>query len=72
MAEYQQRLVDTELDQLMAGLPAFALEGPRGVGKDRHGPAPSRHGLPPGRTRTAWPPPERAEQVRALIPTSKP
>ncbi len=33
MARYLQRLVDTELDELMAGLPAIALEGPRGVGK---------------------------------------
>ncbi|OQX18432.1 MAG: AAA family ATPase [Desulfobulbaceae bacterium A2] len=31
--EYQRRLVDDELDDLMAELPAIALEGPRGVGK---------------------------------------
>jgi hypothetical protein len=33
MADYLPRLVDTELDALMAELPAIALEGPKGVGK---------------------------------------
>lgn len=33
MTEYLRRLVDTELDELMPGLPAIALEGPKGVGK---------------------------------------
>jgi hypothetical protein len=33
MTEYLKRLVDTELDELMEGLPAISLEGPRGVGK---------------------------------------
>lgn len=31
--EYRLRVVDGELDELMAGLPAIAIEGPRGVGK---------------------------------------
>lgn len=31
--EYQPRIVDVELDELMAELPAIAIEGPRGVGK---------------------------------------
>jgi uncharacterized protein len=31
--EYQRRIVDDELDDLMKELPAIALEGPRGVGK---------------------------------------
>lgn len=31
--EYVERVVDAELDDLMAGLPAIALEGPKGVGK---------------------------------------
>jgi predicted AAA+ superfamily ATPase len=30
---YARRLVDDELDELLAGLPAIALEGPKGVGK---------------------------------------
>lgn len=30
---YRRRVVDTELDELMAGLPAISLEGPKGVGK---------------------------------------
>lgn len=30
---YVRRVVDTELDELAAALPALALEGPRGVGK---------------------------------------
>ena len=33
MPEYLPRVVDGELDELMPGLPAIALEGPRGVGK---------------------------------------
>ena len=31
--EYQPRIVDEELDELMSDLPAIAIEGPRGVGK---------------------------------------
>jgi len=31
--EYRPRLLDDDLDELMAGLPAIAIEGPRGVGK---------------------------------------
>jgi predicted AAA+ superfamily ATPase len=31
--DYQRRVVDDELDELMTDLPAIALEGPRGVGK---------------------------------------
>ncbi len=31
--QYQRRVVDDELDALLAQLPAIALEGPRGVGK---------------------------------------
>jgi predicted AAA+ superfamily ATPase len=30
---YRQRIVDDELDELIAGLPAIALEGPKAVGK---------------------------------------
>lgn len=33
MTSYLPRIVDTELDELMTGLPAISLEGPRGVGK---------------------------------------
>lgn len=33
MSEYSRRLVDAELDELVAELPAIALEGPKGVGK---------------------------------------
>jgi predicted AAA+ superfamily ATPase len=33
MPEYQPRVVDSELDELLAGLPAISLEGPKGVGK---------------------------------------
>lgn len=33
MHEYQERVIDTELDELLPGLPALALEGPKGVGK---------------------------------------
>ena len=31
--EYQPRIVDTELDELMGGLSAVSLEGPEAVGK---------------------------------------
>lgn len=30
---YQQRVIDAELDELLSGLPAIALEGPKAVGK---------------------------------------
>src|SRR5271155_4230126 len=30
---YRRRIVDDELDELIAGLPAIALEGPKAVGK---------------------------------------
>ena len=33
MSHYQPRLIDAALDDLMATLPAMALEGPKGVGK---------------------------------------
>lgn len=33
MTSYLPRTVDVELDELMTGLPAISLEGPRGVGK---------------------------------------
>lgn len=33
MARYQNRVVDRELDELLPGLAAIALEGPKGVGK---------------------------------------
>ena len=33
MGEYLRRIVDDELDELFAALPAIALEGPKGVGK---------------------------------------
>jgi len=33
MQKYQKRIIDTELDDLMAMLPAIALEGPKGAGK---------------------------------------
>ena len=33
MRPYKPRVVDSELDELMAQLPALALEGPKGVGK---------------------------------------
>src|SRR3954468_7582965 len=32
---YQRRVVDGELDEILTGLPAIALEGPKGVGKTR-------------------------------------
>ena len=31
--DYRRRVVDDELDELLADLPAVSLEGPRGVGK---------------------------------------
>ncbi len=33
MTEYLPRVVDAELDELLSGLPAVAVEGPKGVGK---------------------------------------
>lgn len=33
LAEYRPRVVDTELDELLPGLPAIVLEGAKGVGK---------------------------------------
>jgi predicted AAA+ superfamily ATPase len=33
MADYLRRVVDAELDELLVGLPAISLEGPKGVGK---------------------------------------
>lgn len=33
MRPYRRRIVDAELDELLAGLPAISLEGPKGVGK---------------------------------------
>lgn len=33
MTEYLERVVDRELDELLPGLPALTLEGPKGVGK---------------------------------------
>ena len=33
MSEYRRRVVDDELDELMLGVAAIAIEGPRGVGK---------------------------------------
>ncbi len=33
MAEYLARIVDYELDELLSGLPAVAIEGPKAVGK---------------------------------------
>ncbi len=30
---YQPRIVDSELDDLLPGLAAIAIEGPKGVGK---------------------------------------
>lgn len=35
LAPYQRRVVDEELDELIADLPAVAIEGPKGVGKTR-------------------------------------
>jgi hypothetical protein len=32
-AAYTRRLIDDELDELLEGLPAIAIEGPRAVGK---------------------------------------
>ncbi|MGQ0574395.1 MAG: ATP-binding protein [Pseudonocardia sp.] len=33
MSEYLRRIIDDELDELLPGLPALSLEGPKGVGK---------------------------------------
>lgn len=33
MGPYLERVVDTELDELVGGLLAISLEGPKGVGK---------------------------------------
>lgn len=33
MSDYRRRVVDNELDELMLGVAAIAIEGPRGVGK---------------------------------------
>jgi hypothetical protein len=33
MVEYLPRILDTELDELVEGLPAISIEGPKGVGK---------------------------------------
>jgi len=33
LTSYLPRIVDAELDELLAALPAVALEGPKGVGK---------------------------------------
>jgi len=35
MSEYRRRVVDNELDELMTGVAAIAIEGPRGVGKTK-------------------------------------
>lgn len=35
IASYRQRVIDDELTELIAGLPAIAIEGPKGVGKTR-------------------------------------
>ncbi len=35
LAPYRRRIVDDELDELIVGLAAIALEGPKGVGKTR-------------------------------------
>ena len=32
---YRRRIVDDELDELIGGLAAIAIEGPKGVGKTR-------------------------------------
>src|ERR1044072_1208189 len=33
VGEYRPRIVDAELDELLAGLPAIAVDGPKAVGK---------------------------------------
>ncbi len=33
MGSYTRRILDTQLDELIAGLPAISIEGPKGVGK---------------------------------------
>lgn len=35
MSEYLPRVIDAELDELLAGVPAVAIEGPKAVGKTR-------------------------------------
>jgi uncharacterized protein len=35
VSPYQRRVVDDEIDELFASLPAIAIEGPKGVGKTR-------------------------------------
>ncbi|WBB97391.1 MULTISPECIES: DUF4143 domain-containing protein [unclassified Solwaraspora] len=37
MSDYQTRIVDQELDELLPGLPAISVEGPKGVGKTATG-----------------------------------
>ncbi|MDG4773390.1 AAA family ATPase [Solwaraspora sp. WMMD792] len=37
MSDYQTRIVDQELDELLPGLPAISIEGPKGVGKTATG-----------------------------------
>lgn len=37
MPSYQPRVIDTELDALIGGFPAIAIEGPNGVGKTSAG-----------------------------------
>ena len=32
-ARYRRRIVDDELDELLAGLPAVTIDGPKAVGK---------------------------------------
>jgi hypothetical protein len=41
--EYRGRVVDGELDELIPGLPAIAIEGAKGVGKTRTASLSSRH-----------------------------
>ena len=35
--DYRPRIVDSELDELLLGLPAISLEGPKAVGKTETG-----------------------------------
>lgn len=37
MSDYRRRVVDNEFDELLSGIAALAIEGPRGVGKTRTG-----------------------------------
>ena len=46
--EYQPRIVDTELDELMGGLPVVSLEGPKAVGKTETALPPVQRPLEPG------------------------